>query len=82
MAVAITDASVTSVDHSWHRLMTHTLRIVLELEPDADPVHGRLFSDGSKPRPFDGYVQLIGLIEALQHPDRGRETDNPPERTA
>jgi hypothetical protein len=61
--------------------VSDSLRILLELEPDTDPVRGRLHCDGSQPRRFDGYVQLIGLLESLAPRDALRHElpDEPPE---
>jgi hypothetical protein len=61
-------------------MMSDSVRIVLELEPQADPISGRLYSDGSPPRRFDGYVQLIGLIQSFEQtraPQR-EPSDQPP----
>jgi hypothetical protein len=47
-------------------VMCDVLRIMLELEPGAEPVRGTVCAEGADARRFDGYVQLIGLLEELQ----------------
>jgi hypothetical protein len=50
-------------DASYH--MTGTLRVILELEPDALPIQGRVGLEGGVSRRFDGYVELIGVLETF-----------------
>ncbi len=45
--------------------MADTVRMVLELEQGSDPVVGHLQRDGGPSLHFDGYVQLIGLLETI-----------------
>jgi hypothetical protein len=47
------------------RHMTGTLRVILELEADVLPIQGRVGPEGGSSRRFDGYVELIGMLEAL-----------------
>jgi hypothetical protein len=46
--------------------MHETLRVILELEPDVSPIRGLVGPDDGQACRFDGYVQLIGHLEALQ----------------
>lgn len=59
--------------------MNEVTRVVLELEPDTNPISGRMLLDGFGSRRFDGYVQLIGLLEAI-HPHDPDEPDPAAER--
>jgi hypothetical protein len=46
--------------------MNGGLRVILELEQGAGPIQGRVGPAGGESCRFDGYVQLIGHLEALQ----------------
>jgi hypothetical protein len=45
--------------------MQPSQRVILELETGASPIQGWVAANGRRSR-FDGYVQLIGQLEALQ----------------
>jgi hypothetical protein len=53
--------------------MNGGLRVILELDEGAGLIQGRVGLAGGESSRFDGYVQLIGHLEALQ----GRTPDPP-----
>lgn len=44
--------------------------LVLELSPNADPIAGRLHVDDLDARAFDGYLQLMSLLEQVRRAKR------------
>jgi hypothetical protein len=56
--------------------MTGALKVTLELEIGADPICGEVYANGFPRRKFNGYVQLIGVLEAL-HPQWADDGDVP-----
>lgn len=55
------------IDGSFH--------VILELEPGAGPIQGRVGREGAEFCRFDGYVQLIGQLEAIQGRAAGAPTE-------
>jgi hypothetical protein len=46
--------------------MAEPRRVVIELDPGPDPIAGLLLMDGSGPRRFEGYTQLIAALEVAR----------------
>jgi hypothetical protein len=57
--------------------MVDRLRVILELDPGVSPIQGRVQAEGGRSCRFDGYVQLIGHLEALQNPGPRAAADEP-----
>jgi hypothetical protein len=58
-------------------MATDSLTVTLELMIGAEPICGVVQADGAAPRRFDGYVQLIGALEALhQAPAKRLDTSS------
>jgi hypothetical protein len=51
------------------------LRIALELEPGGEAPHGWLRAERRPPCEFDGYVQLISVLESLRSEQPGGGTE-------
>jgi hypothetical protein len=46
------------------------IKLVLELYPAADPVAGRLHLDDRDPLTFNGYLELMSLLEEVRRTQR------------
>jgi hypothetical protein len=49
------------------------LRLVIELDPGAKPIHGIVTDGGGRVREYVGWLALISALEELSH--RGGEED-------
>jgi hypothetical protein len=45
---------------------TDPIRLMLELEPDHEPIQGKLTEPDAQPTPFRGWLALTALIEAAR----------------
>ena len=55
--------------------MQPSQRVILELEDGASPIQGWVAADDGRRARFDGYVQLIGQLEAVQRMGATQATD-------
>ena len=46
--------------------------MVLDIDPDGEPIRGQLSVLDRGRRPFFGWLELVGAVEAARHPARGR----------
>jgi len=54
------------------------VRFLLEFDSDDDGrVSGQVSADGAQPAGFDGWVQLLRLLEDHAHPRDGRQVPEP-----
>ena len=53
---------------------THTARLRLDLDLDAEPISGQVTLDGAEPVAFTGYTGLIAALESI----RAGETEDVP----
>jgi hypothetical protein len=53
-----------------------TQRVVIELHRGTGPMTGRFLAEGhGRPEPFDGWLELLALLEAARAP--AQETSSP-----
>jgi hypothetical protein len=44
------------------------VRLVLDIDPDGEPIRGQLSVLDRGCRPFFGWLELVGAVEAARHP--------------
>jgi len=47
-------------------LETERTQVTLELEPEAEPIRGRLRDAQGESRPFTGWLELLSLLDRLR----------------
>jgi hypothetical protein len=47
------------------------IRVVLDIEPDGEPIRGSLSAVDHDSRPFFGWLELVGAVEAARRPAAG-----------
>ena len=62
-----------------YRHMPDTIHLVIELEPDREPIAGVLRSRDVPTRAFDGWLELASAIEDARHCAAPAARGTPPE---
>lgn len=53
--------------------MTSARRVTVEVDPDGEPIAGRVQNDREPSRPFTGWLELLAALEAALRPNESQE---------